>query len=97
MFQAPWLVVFETYRGLNCSDLTGDFATRMGASMAIHSGAGEGRAAGRGICMKRILKPKGFCMRRRCRGKPAMAFNERALEGRSFRRIPYFIARLQMM
>lgn len=37
--QAPWLVVFELARSLELIDLTGDFATRMGASMAIHCGA----------------------------------------------------------
>jgi RES domain len=44
-FQAPWLVVFETASALQVLDLTGDFATRMGASMAIHSG-NRGRARG---------------------------------------------------
>ena len=41
--QSPWLVVFELTRSLDLLDLTGDFATRMGASMQIHSGA-RGRA-----------------------------------------------------
>jgi hypothetical protein len=36
--QAPWLVVFELAQSLDLIDLTGDFATRMGASMEIHSG-----------------------------------------------------------
>jgi RES domain len=44
-FQAPWLVVFETVSPLVVLDLAGDFATRMGASMAIHSGSRE-RARG---------------------------------------------------
>jgi hypothetical protein len=44
-FQAPWLVVFETLSALQVLDLTGDFATRMGASMGIHSG-NRGRARG---------------------------------------------------
>jgi RES domain len=44
-FQSPWLVVFETVPALQVLDLTGDFATRMGASMAIHSG-NRGRARG---------------------------------------------------
>lgn len=38
-FQSPWLAVFETAQSLLVLDLTGDFATRMGASMAIHSGS----------------------------------------------------------
>jgi len=37
--QSPWLVVFELAQSLDLIDLTGDFATRMGASMEIHSGA----------------------------------------------------------
>jgi len=45
VFQAPWLVVFETLGELKLLDLTGDFATRMGAFMAIHSGS-RGRARG---------------------------------------------------
>jgi hypothetical protein len=38
-YQAPWLVVFDTVAPLLVLDLTSDFVTRMGASMAIHSGA----------------------------------------------------------
>ncbi len=37
--QSPWLVVFELARPLELLDLTGDFATRIGASMEIHSGS----------------------------------------------------------
>ena len=44
-FQAPWLVVFEIVSPVRVLDLSGDFATRMGASMAIHSGSRE-RARG---------------------------------------------------
>jgi hypothetical protein len=36
--QSPWLVVFELAQSLELIDLTGDFATRMGASMEVHSG-----------------------------------------------------------
>jgi hypothetical protein len=39
VYQAPWLVVFNTVRPLSLLDLTGDFAARMGASTAIHSGS----------------------------------------------------------
>jgi len=38
-FQSPWLVVFETARPLDLLDLNGDFATRIGASMGIHTGS----------------------------------------------------------
>jgi hypothetical protein len=37
--QAPWLVVFELARPVELLDLSGDFATRIGASMQIHSGS----------------------------------------------------------
>src|ERR1700732_2188659 len=39
VYQAPWLVIFNTLRPLLLLDLTGDCATRLGASMAIHSGS----------------------------------------------------------
>jgi hypothetical protein len=42
-YQAPWLVVFATVAPLRVLDLAGDSPTRVGASMAIHSG-GRGRA-----------------------------------------------------
>ena len=35
---SPWLAVFRTERDLELLDLTGSYATRVGASMAIHSG-----------------------------------------------------------
>lgn len=44
-FQAPWLVIFEIEQPLRLIDLTGDFPTRMGASMAIHTGS-RSRARG---------------------------------------------------
>jgi hypothetical protein len=37
-FQSPWLSVFESAQPLRVLDLAGDFATGMGASMAIHTG-----------------------------------------------------------
>jgi hypothetical protein len=43
--QSPWLAVFESAQPLVLLDLAGDFSTRMGASMAIHSGSRE-RARG---------------------------------------------------
>jgi hypothetical protein len=35
--QSPWLAVFELAQSLDLIDLTGDFATRMGASMEIQA------------------------------------------------------------
>lgn len=37
--RAPWLVGFELQRDASLLDLTGSWATRAGASMAIHSGS----------------------------------------------------------
>lgn len=36
--RSPWLVIFELAQSLDLIDLTGDFATRIGASMELHSG-----------------------------------------------------------
>jgi hypothetical protein len=36
--RSPWLVIFELAQPLDLIDLTGDFATRIGASMQMHSG-----------------------------------------------------------
>jgi hypothetical protein len=86
-FQSPWLVVFETESSVKLLDLTGDFATRMGASMAIHSGS---RSRARGWArdlyeaypeMQGILYAASMHG-----GAPAIAFNERAL------RVPLFPA-----
>jgi hypothetical protein len=41
VFQAPWLVVFETLAPLKLLDLTGDFATRMRVSMARYGALGS--------------------------------------------------------
>jgi RES domain len=91
VFQAPRLVVFETLARLKLLDLTGDFATRMGASMAIHSGS-RGRARGwardlydaypevHGILYAASMHG----------GRHAIALNERALKDRLFPEHPLF-------
>jgi len=87
VFQGPWLVAFETQATLKLLDLSGDFATRMGASMAIHTGS-RGRARGwaRDLYdaypeVQGILYTASMAG-----GAPAMAFNERALK------VPFFPA-----
>jgi hypothetical protein len=87
VFQAPWVVVFETLGELKLLDLTGDFATRMGASMAIHSGS-RGRARGWARDLyEGYPEIQGILYAASMHGgKPAMAFNERALE------VPFFPA-----
>jgi hypothetical protein len=91
VFQAPWLVVFETQATLDLLDLSGDFTTRMGASMAIHSGS-RGRARGwaRDLYdaypeVQGILYAASMAG-----GAPAMAFNERALKLAFFPAQPLF-------
>lgn len=81
-YQAPWLVVFKTLRALEVLDLTGDFATRMGASMAIHSG-NRLRARGWARDLYRAFPTaQGILYAASMHaGAPAFALNERALEG----------------
>jgi hypothetical protein len=71
VYQAPWLVIFNTLRALSLLDLTGDFATCMGASMAIHSGSlGAGFVRGvrgrRGsrLCVVDAWRCTGVCIQR---------------------------------
>jgi RES domain len=81
-FQAPWLAIFKTSRELDVLDLTGDFATRMGASMAIHSGS-RTRARGWARDLYQAF-PAAQGIRYAASmhgGAPAFALNERALEG----------------
>jgi hypothetical protein len=81
-FQAPWLVVCKTLRGVEVLDLTGDFATRVGASMAIHSGS---RVRARGSARdlyQAFPAAQGILYAASMHGgAPAFALNERALEG----------------
>jgi hypothetical protein len=90
-FQSPWLAVFEIAQSVLGVDLTGDFATRMGASMAIHSGSRD-RARGwardlydafpdiQGIRFASSMSG----------GAPAFALNERALRSSLFPPHPLF-------
>jgi hypothetical protein len=91
VFQAPWLVVFETLGDLKLLDLTGDFATRMGASMAIHSGS-RGRARGWARDLYAAYpEVQGILYAASMHGgMPAMALNERALKEPLFPAHPLF-------
>jgi hypothetical protein len=91
VFHAPWLVVFETLGSLKLLDLTGDFATRMGASMAIHSGS-RGRARGWSCDLYEAYPEiQGILYAASMHGgAPAMALNERALQGPLFPAHPLF-------
>lgn len=80
-FQAPWLAIFKTLRALEVLDLTGDFATRMGASMAIHSGSRErAREWARDLYQAFPAAQGIFYAASMHAGAPAFALNERALE-----------------
>jgi hypothetical protein len=87
VFRSPWLVVFETQAELKLLDLTGDFATRMGASMAIHSGhRGRARGWARNLYAAYPQVQGILYAASMAGGAPAMAFNERALK------VPFFPA-----
>lgn len=90
-FQAPWLVVFETFSPLRVLDLTGDFATRMGASLAIHSG-NRRRARGWARDLFEAFNDiQGILYSSSMNGgAPAFALNERALQLALFAPHPLF-------
>jgi hypothetical protein len=74
-------VVFRTLQAHELLDLRGDFATRMGASMAIHSGS---RVRARGWARdlyEAFPQAQGILYAASMQGgAPAIAINERALE-----------------
>jgi hypothetical protein len=90
-FQAPWLVVFATVSPLTVLDLTGDFPTRMGASMAIHSGS-RGRARGWARDLYQAFADlQGIQYASSMNGgAPVFALNERALQEPLFPPQPLF-------
>lgn len=85
VFRAPWLVVFETLASVNLVDLKGEFATRMGASMAIHSGS-RSRARGWAADLYEAYPEiHGILYAASMHGgEPAVAINERALSAAFF-------------
>jgi hypothetical protein len=91
VFGSPWLVIFETQAPLALLNLRGEFATRMGASMAIHSGH---RARARGWARdlyEAYPKIQGILYAASMHGgEPALALNERALLAPLFPRYPLF-------
>jgi hypothetical protein len=91
VFQAPWLVVFETLATLKLLDLTGDFATRMGASMAIHSGSRRRARGWARDLYQAYPEIQGILYSASMHGgRPAMALNERALKEPLFPAHPLF-------
>jgi hypothetical protein len=91
VFQAPWLVVFETVAPVVLLDLTGEFATRMGASMAIHSGSrGKARGWARDL-YEAFPEIQGILYAASMHGgRRAVALNERAVKAPFFPAHPLF-------
>jgi hypothetical protein len=91
IFHAPWLVIFETESPLLLLNLRGEFATRMGASMDIHSGH---RARARGWARDlydAYPEIQGISYAASMHGgEPAVALNESALRAPLFPRHPLF-------
>jgi RES domain len=91
VFQTPCLVVFETLATLKLLDLTGDFATQVGASMAIHSGS---RSRARGWARdlyEAYPQTQGILYSASMHGgRAAIALNERALTEPLFPAHPLF-------
>jgi RES domain len=89
--RSPWLAVFESAQPLVLLDLVGDFSTRMGASMAIHSGS-RGRARGWTRDLYDVFPDmQGIRYASSMNGGAhAFALNERALRSALFPRHPVF-------
>lgn len=90
-FQAPWLVIVELACDLELLDLTGAFATRMGASMAIHS---RSRVRARGWARELYsafprIQGIQFAASMNA-GAPAVVLNERAESKGPFAAHPLF-------
>lgn len=91
VFQAPRLVVFETLARLILLDLTGDFATRMGASMAIHSGSRVRARSWARDLYDVYPEVQGILYAASMHGgQHAIALNERALKNPLFPEHPSF-------
>ncbi len=91
VYQAPWLVVFKTLEPLVLLDLTGDFAARMGASMALHSGSRQGARGWARDWYDAFPAVQGIRYASSMHdGAPAFALNERALRAPLFPPHPEF-------
>lgn len=90
-FQSPWLSVFESAQPLRVLDLAGDFTTRMGASMAIHSGSHSRARSWARDLYEAYPHIQGIRYASSMNGgAPAFALNERALRTPIFPEHPLF-------
>jgi len=74
----PYLCVFSPTRDLKLLDLTGRFATRMGASLAIHSGPRSRAREWAGVLYDAFDHDGLLYLSSMDPGAPAIALNERA-------------------
>jgi hypothetical protein len=80
-YQAPWLVIFTTASPLLVLDLTGDFNTPMGASMAVHAGSRERARDWARNRYEAFHNSQGIQYASSMNGgAPALALNERSLK-----------------
>jgi len=90
-FQSPWLAVFEIAQPSIVLDLTGDFATRIGASMAIHSGSRRRAQGWSRDLYEAFPAVQGILYASSMNGgAPAYALNERARPAALFPPHPSF-------
>jgi hypothetical protein len=91
VYQSPWLVMFNTLAALELLDLTGEFATRLGASMAIHSGSRPRARSWAGDLYAAFPMAQGIVYASSMHaGQPALALNERAVRQPLFPAHPTF-------
>src|ERR1700761_9335665 len=82
---SPWLVVFELAQPLDLIDLRGDFATRMGASMQIHSGPRSRARRWACVLYEAFPSAHGILYSSSMNGgAPALALTDRAKENTVF-------------
>lgn len=78
-YQSPWLVVFQLAQPVKLLDLRGDFPTRVGASMAIHSGSRVRARAWARALYEAFPQAQGILYASSMHGgEPAVALNDRA-------------------
>jgi hypothetical protein len=91
----PWLAIWRTMAELSLIDLTGAFATRMGASTAIHSGPRSRTRQWAAALYQAFPLFDGIAYCSSMNGNaPAFVFNERALRKRPFPKRPDYLRML---
>jgi hypothetical protein len=89
-YQTPWLVVFKTLAPVVLVDLTGDFAIRMQAPMALQSGSRVRARAWARDLYEAYDETQGILYASPAGGGPAVVLNERASRAPFFPPHPEF-------